>query len=103
MKGVAHLYIHVHKVLEKINSELQAARHTSSDAELHTRIYTIKSLCELMLGENAQKMPEKEPLSKSNTSANTLTEEKALSRKQTEKTEPEDGFDGANGKSILDF
>jgi len=56
-----------------------------------------------MLGENAQKMPEIEPLSKSFTSANTLTEEKALSRKQTEKTELEDGFDGANGKSILDF
>lgn len=111
-KGVIRLYISLDKVLEKIDNELRHARQSTSDVEVRTNIYTIKSLCELVLADNSQKQKkkvvDKKPLEGEPSSAKALQEQKQSSRKTVEKDyydgyEDDNYFDEANGDSIFDF
>lgn len=104
------LYISLDKVLKKIDDELRHARQCNSDAEVATRIYTIKSLCELVLADDSQKkkVVDKKSREQDPSSAKPLEEQKESSRKTVEKDDydgygDDDYFDEDNGDSIFDF
>lgn len=103
------MYISLDKVLEKIDGELHHARQCNSDAEVRTRIHTIKSLCELVLDDDSQKkkVVDKKPREQEPSSAKALQEQKQSSRKTAEKDyygyEDDDYFDEDHGDSIFDF
>lgn len=90
------LNISVQKLLKKIEEELHEAKGNTNEARIRERIYSIKSLCELILDE--QVMPE---ASKSTfVPQQPVQQVQPVSIQQPKRLEMEDD---ANGDSLFDF
>lgn len=94
------LFIEIDRIFDKIESELQEARRAASEEEMRAKLYTVKSLCELVLGESAPKDAAKEVRTEPSAVAGG-----AVSEKKPAKENPaaENDLAGANGESIFDF
>jgi hypothetical protein len=88
--------ISVHKLLGKIEQELQAAKTVSSAALVREKIYAIKTMCELILEESEIDAP---------THAETAKNVSASRPGKLIVQEPRkmEMGDDANGESIFDF
>ncbi len=88
--------ISVQQLLRKIEEELHEAKGNTNEARIRERIYSIKSLCELILDEQVQ------PAAQKNTfvSQQPAHHAQPVSIQQPKRLEMEDD---ANGDSLFDF
>lgn len=90
------LNISVQQLLRKIEEELHEAKGNTNEARIRERIYSIKSLCELILDE--QVVP---PATKSTLVPQQPAQQvQSVSIQQPKRLEMEDD---ANGDSLFDF
>lgn len=82
-----------------MESELRDARRSASEEEMRAKLYTVKSLCELLLDESSTKGTENEAQAKPFVAGGSVPERK----REKENPALEDDFAGANGDSIFDF
>ncbi|USK54863.1 YwdI family protein [Cytobacillus solani] len=90
------LNISVQQLLRKIEEELHEAKGNINEARIRERIYSIKSLCELILDEQVQLAAPK----KSFVSQEPVHQAQPVSIQHPKRLEIEDD---ANGDSLFDF
>lgn len=91
--------IHISKLLAKMEKEIHRAMHGSSDSEVRERLLAVKTLCDLVLEEQAEERYEpKQQTSHNQVDAIQLQKMMGTSNLGKKKEE-----DGVNGDSIFDF
>lgn len=86
--------ISIHSLLNKIEKELNYAKQASDENTLKNHIYSIKTLCEVIMSEDSGRQSSIEIVNKGQATGTVA---------QVGKTEPLKTEDGANGESIFDF
>jgi Family of unknown function (DUF5327) len=90
--------IHISKLLAKMEKEIQGAMHGSSDSEVRERLLAVKTLCDLVLEEQAEERYEtKQP----SPQVDSLQLQKMMGASNFNNKKKEE--DGVNGDSIFDF
>ncbi len=90
------LNISVQKLLKKIEEELHEAKGNTNEARIRERIYSIKSLCELILDEQVMPAASKSTF----VPQQPVQQVQPVSIQQPKRLEMEDD---ANGDSLFDF
>ncbi|WP_313803312.1 YwdI family protein [Cytobacillus sp.] len=88
--------ISVQKLLKKIEEELHEAKGNTNEARIRERIYSIKSLCELILDEQVMPAASKSTF----VPQQPVQQVQPVSIQQPKRLEMEDD---ANGDSLFDF
>jgi len=91
--------ISVQKCLAKMEDELRLAKRCAGEGDLKEKIYSIKVLCELILGEKPEKEAPLHPAKPKPPEQHPLHTSQSGIDLQPQKVE----FDDANGESLLDF
>ncbi|MDQ0856990.1 YwdI family protein [Bacillus sp. V2I10] len=91
--------IHISKLLAKMEKEIQRAMQGSSDSEVRERLLAVKTLCDLVLEEQAEERYETKQTSPNQLDALQLQKMMGASNFNNKKKEE----DGVNGDSIFDF
>lgn len=95
--------ISIQQIMTKIEEELKSAKASSSEEKIRERIYSIKTLCELVLEEQpsqANHFQEAKRMPVTPLHSPLPTSVQSLSTSQPKKMEMDDE---ANGDSLLDF
>jgi hypothetical protein len=91
--------IHISKLLAKMEKEIHGAMHGSSDSEVRERLLAVKTLCDLVLEEQAEERYETKQPSPNQVDSLQLQKMMGASNFNNKKKEE----DGVNGDSIFDF
>ncbi|MGE6257808.1 YwdI family protein [Heyndrickxia sporothermodurans] len=86
--------ISIHSLIGKMEKELLLAKQAPDEISMKNHIYSMKTLCEVILGESASPKAPLELINKNQPS---------MEVSQIGKAEPLKTEDGANGESIFDF
>lgn len=92
--------ISIHSLLNKIEQEINYAKKAEQDSVLKNHIYSVKTLCELILAEG-QSLSTSYEIPKKVEAEHSVSQSKPMM--SVGKAEPLKTDDGANGESIFDF
>ncbi|RLQ93452.1 YwdI family protein [Falsibacillus albus] len=89
-------------LLKKLEQELYSAKESQGSPQMREHIYSMKTLCEVILEEGQEVQYNKKPMSQP--MPNQMQAQQQPSRSvQVDQSEPIKTDDGANGDSIFDF